>query len=303
MAHGSSIRRSPWWCRTSVATAALLVPSRLRPDWRQRWHSASRNWWTLVERGELTTRSGARFCLAAFDDAFHRRFRRDEWREFSRGPAFVILLTLAAAALLTLVSQGFSVTRSLVAALNRPTVTYVYHRPYDPAGDRLVAYFIPIFTALASALCVAVAARGHLRSFGWRHAAFLLFKTVAAVLILPFAFIELGAIFRSFMPNEGFRVLVGGIGATVVYIAAQGAAIYWCLADQRRRCPVCLRRMTMPVAIGSWASIFDPASTELLCEEGHGALCVVEAESGGVDRWLELDSSWRDLFENHPAKP
>jgi hypothetical protein len=51
----------------------------------------------------------------------------------------------------------------------------------------------------------------------------------------------------------------------------------------------------MPVRFGSWASVFDPVMTELLCDEGHGSLSVAETAIGERDRWIALDSSWRGL--------
>jgi hypothetical protein len=74
----------------------------------------------------------------------------------------------------------------------------------------------------------------------------------------------------------------------------------WSLADQRRRCPVCLGRLEMPVTLGSWASVFEPPTTEFLCADGHGSLSVQEAEPTAADRWIALDSSWRSLFRRRP---
>ncbi len=54
--------------------------------------------------------------------------------------------------------------------------------------------------------------------------------------------------------------------------------------------------MAMPVTMGSWASVFDPVTTELLCDSGHGSLCLQETESGS-DRWTGMDKSWSDLFD------
>jgi hypothetical protein len=51
----------------------------------------------------------------------------------------------------------------------------------------------------------------------------------------------------------------------------------------------------MPVTMGSWASVFEPVTTEMLCHEGHGSLSVVEGDIGGGDRWVALDTSWRGL--------
>ena len=47
--------------------------------------------------------------------------------------------------------------------------------------------------------------------------------------------------------------------------------------------------------MGSWGSMFDPATTEFLCDEGHGALSLAESEIGEGDRWVALDASWREF--------
>ncbi|MFB3776631.1 MAG: ABC transporter permease [Bryobacteraceae bacterium] len=72
----------------------------------------------------------------------------------------------------------------------------------------------------------------------------------------------------------------------------------WSILDQGRRCPVCLRRLGMAVTRGSWSSSFlEPASTELLCDEGHGSLRVSDSHStlGEIRRWVTLEDSWREL--------
>ncbi|MGE5645549.1 MAG: hypothetical protein ACM336_07145 [Acidobacteriota bacterium] len=85
----------------------------------------------------------------------------------------------------------------------------------------------------------------------------------------------------------------------LLFLPACALAVLWCVSDQRRRCPVCLHRLAMPVTVGSWSSSFlDPAMTELLCENGHGALAMPETQSSATepDRWTAMDESWRDLF-------
>jgi hypothetical protein len=52
----------------------------------------------------------------------------------------------------------------------------------------------------------------------------------------------------------------------------------------------------MPVTMGSWASVLDPATTEMVCDLGHGSLCVPDSTEGAPDRWINLDPSWRELF-------
>jgi hypothetical protein len=73
----------------------------------------------------------------------------------------------------------------------------------------------------------------------------------------------------------------------------------WSILDQSRRCPVCLRRLGMAVTLGSWSSsLIAPASTELLCDQGHGALRISDSYStlGEIRRWIALEDSWRDLI-------
>jgi len=73
----------------------------------------------------------------------------------------------------------------------------------------------------------------------------------------------------------------------------------WAILDQSRRCPVCLRRLALPVSSGSWSSaLFEPATTELLCDQGHGSLWYGEAPTtlGAIRRWINLEDSWRELL-------
>lgn len=84
------------------------------------------------------------------------------------------------------------------------------------------------------------------------------------------------------------------------YLLGLAGILRWAYVDQRLRCPVCLRRLAMPCTLGSWSSwLLEPASTEFLCEQGHGSLYVSETHSSGTEseKWENLDDSWRDLFK------
>jgi hypothetical protein len=76
------------------------------------------------------------------------------------------------------------------------------------------------------------------------------------------------------------------------------ATFRWAIVDQRRRCPVCLRVLTNPIAIGSASQTFlEWYGAELICSKGHGLLHVPEIESSYTgSRWLYLDASWTSLF-------
>jgi hypothetical protein len=84
-------------------------------------------------------------------------------------------------------------------------------------------------------------------------------------------------------------------------------ALRWALKDQRKRCPVCLGRLTHPARVGQPSRTFLAWNgTELMCAGGHGLLHVPELPTSwfGTQRWLYLDSSWNVLFkEAHLAPP
>jgi len=161
----------------------------------------------------------------------------------------------------------------------------------------------PLFTYATVALFALLVGmvmlfRGHLLSLrhGWRYGAFLALKTLMAVAIPLLAWVETAAGLRAWLQESAFRDLLTGPVLTLAFIVGFALAMLWSFADQRRRCPVCLCLMAMPVTMGSWASVFDPVTTELLCDAGHGSLCLQETESGS-DRWTGMDKSWSDLFD------
>lgn len=73
----------------------------------------------------------------------------------------------------------------------------------------------------------------------------------------------------------------------------------WALADQRHRCPVCLRRVTHPANVGVASCTFlGWNGTELMCMGGHTLLHVPALPTSwfSSQRWLYLDASWEFLF-------
>ena len=73
----------------------------------------------------------------------------------------------------------------------------------------------------------------------------------------------------------------------------------WAIADQRQRCPMCLRRVTNPATVGLASRTFlGWNGTELICMGGHALLHVPSLPTSwfGGQRWLYLDSSWEFLF-------
>jgi hypothetical protein len=80
----------------------------------------------------------------------------------------------------------------------------------------------------------------------------------------------------------------------------------WVLRDQRRRCPVCLGRLTHPARVGEPSRNFlGWNGTELICVGGHGLLHIPEIQTSwfNTQRWLYLDPSWEILFADGGLAP
>lgn len=271
--------------------AGLLVPGDVRSEWRDRWRSSVASWRVLRERGELPDHDGPALVRRLFADAFGGR-------RVLRGPALLVAGGLAALLAIGIFSDGFATSRWLIA-----TARDVQARPnpgvrYDARGDFLFKYIAPVIVAGAVASAMLLLSRRSLRAIGWRSWMLLLFKVVTVEGIACLLWVEGGHALRTQVSRESLRFGVLGVGLAILYIAGLGYATAWCVADQRRRCPVCLHRLVMPVTMGSWASIYDPAATEMVCDQGHGSLALQEAETGAgaPDRWTVLDSTWRELF-------
>lgn len=293
--------RPPRLWRWLIYAAGWVAPAALRAEWRARWDSRLQNLYILIERGELPPQAPS-LCRDAVVSAFRLRFVPASWRAWVRGPSFVLLGAALILALTAAFTHGFATTRSLAdTALSWslypvPRLPNMQPPRYDPLGDRVIAHLVPLMLAMATGIVLLLIGRLSglsLGRYGWRYWVFLAAKTAAVMAIVPLLWIEGGEALRARIPSQVLGVLIGGVGLALVFIAVFGGAIVWVFSDQRLRCPVCLRRLAMPVALGSWASTFDPPATEFLCDAGHGSLCVSEIRAGEPDRWVNLDDSWR----------
>lgn len=290
--------------RILLRLASFLCPAHARAAWRKQWESGLRDWWILAERGELTNEASAlaaRYCRGAWADALELRFRREQILHALRGAWFPILCAAATIALTGLLSHGFQVVRRVgdLVLYSKPLpVALRPHIHYDPRGDIVAAYLAPLGLALLISVMLLWISRLPVRQSGWRYWLHLVIKTLTVQVAIVGLWFEGGSALRSVIQSEALRILGGGLVLGVLFIAIFGAATRWSINDQRRRCPVCLRLLDMPVSVGSWGSVFEPATTELLCAGGHGSLSLSERDNTGPDRWTALDASWRELFEN-----
>ncbi|MBI3473420.1 MAG: hypothetical protein HY013_18855 [Candidatus Solibacter usitatus] len=75
--------------------------------------------------------------------------------------------------------------------------------------------------------------------------------------------------------------------------------LYLCVWDQRYRCRVCLRRLRMPIEIGSWSRmmLLGRPRIEYICTWGHGKLNVEEVQISGAENpaWTPQADIWEEL--------
>lgn len=265
-----------------------LVPRAGRSEWRARWTASLTSLQILIQRGELPGPASvmlAALCREALWEALCLRAAQLRLRQWIRGPVFPVTAAATALVALALLSHGFAATRGLIAVA----------RALGDRSDALVGHAVPMLLALLTGMAlVGIGGLPMLRS-NWRYWFFLSTKILAVVVLLPLAWIEGGLALRAAIHQEWLRILLGGLAFTGVFIVAFGCALAWAFADQRRRCPVCLHLLALPVTFGSWSSVLDAVTTEFVCENGHGTLSIPETQTAPPDCWIALDPSWRGL--------
>lgn len=115
----------------------------------------------------------------------------------------------------------------------------------------------------------------------------------AAILAHPWPPLPYG-VHSQFLYDMPFTFcVVGGwlVGAGLLSLA---------IRDQRSRCRTCLRKLIMPLPIGSWSNLLTlgrPA-TEWICPFGHGTLRIEELQITGKEPpdWKpHEDDIWKEL--------
>ncbi len=122
---------------------------------------------------------------------------------------------------------------------------------------------------------------------------FLAAKIALLLPLLHFAALDLSYGFFPFNVNEALYLQL------VVTFFGCLFGMSWVLNDQRRRCPVCLRRVAHPARVGQLSRTFLAWNgTELMCMGGHTLLHVPSLPTSwfGSQRWMILDPSWKFLF-------
>lgn len=250
-----------------LRSAAWLVPGEQRTEWFAEW---SAELWYVRRSDERQTTS---FCLGAFRDAI--------WLRRNSSPTAQPWLRLQSPAQ-CLGLLGMVAVACVLFALR-------YHPPdfpLLPIGQSLLAMLVMPLMALPGLLATTSLRLGEYPAnrYGWRW----VFLASKIALLLPIVFFGGLAL---------WPIVGGGIGIcmAVLYVTA----FRWTLADQRQRCPECLRLLEYPTRIGQPSHTFlNWYGTEFVCVEGHGLLHVSETPTMlfPTQRWLRLDRSWSVWF-------
>jgi len=264
----------------------------MRTEWNTRRLARHDAFWTLVDRGEIIPhpQDTAALNRETLHDALSMRVHPAILAEWLQSPAFLAQAALAIVAAIALFSYGFTGTRHLLQLL-----ASVDFQSGDPRQNTLVAHGIPmVFALFIGAALAAGCGRWPGGGHGWRYWGFFAGKTAGAMALATLAWIE--SVSRLHPTYNSPITVLPALLVTLLYVAFCGFVVDWSLSDQRARCPVCLNRLAMPVSVGSWASVLDPARTELVCAEGHGSLEMNETDTAVSDQWTTMDRSWKDLF-------
>jgi hypothetical protein len=279
-----------------LRAVAWLAPPDGRAEWNARWTSRLWNLWILIDRGELAARGSVEtllLCRDAIIAAFWMRFNPVAFRRWVRGPGAVLAAGGSGFLLLALLSHGFRGLRQLIYVTGEWHIDPRYYK-YDPRADFVVGHFAAIVMAWLVGAAIATLCGRLLHHSGWKYWAFLGTKLLLIAVLGPLVWLEFGAFLRANLGHVGLRIALTTASA-LVFFGAFGCCVIWAFADQRQRCPDCLGHLALPVTIGSWSSVFNPVTTELICDEGHGSLCMAENEMSGDDRWIKLDASWKEF--------
>jgi len=164
--------------------------------------------------------------------------------------------------------------------------------PFAPYGP----YALGLTFALIAGAVLIARALPRPSGSGWRYWSFLAVKTLSLAAGPTLLWVEVGgAVIKDTSPGAARGLLIG-VALPLIFVFACAVALWWSFSDQRRRCPICLQRLSMPVTMQSWGSVLELPATEMLCDSGHGSLCASEFIDGESDRWTNLDKSWSDLF-------
>lgn len=245
---------------TILRNAALLVPASARAEWLAEW--GAELWY--VERDATA------FCLGSFRDAFWLRVGSFSARSaVSLDSPLRCVLFMAGLA-------GLSLRLSIASgSLSFPS--------WSPAGAGEVAQGLLWIYALSLPFLLILNPFTLGRYPINRYApSFLTRLRRWLFLAAKLSLVALSVAFATFALTDAFPPASFALYFGLIF------GFRWALADQKRRCPVCLHFLSNPVEVGSTAHMLLQAhGTEVSCARGHGSLYVPRTATSwcGTQQW------------------
>jgi hypothetical protein len=251
-----------------LRNAALLVPATVRTEWFAEWKAEL--WY--VEHGATT------FCLGSFRDALWLRGNSlSARRTFSlESPLRCVLLLAALAFLSYLFAFGLPSRKLLMFLWSPPAIEHFAFACFWLYLESLLVLLTLNPLALGDYSLNRFAPSLLVRLRRW------IFLTIKVFLLPPIIFFVAVALARIFPP-----------AASIIFFGLI-FGLRWVLADQRRRCPVCLHLLSNSNRVGNPAQmLLGSYGAELICIRGHGSLYVPNVSTSwcSSQRWQYLDSS------------
>lgn len=267
----------PRFHRCFLAVVAALVPPWKRTQWLSCNVSVLTSLWVLIQRGEFP-RAGkillASFCRECLRSAVFTRFTPQQIVVAAGHPLLPIAMLAA-----LLLGTGF-ISGGL------PTLVRLWSE-FGTASDFVFGHVFVLTLAGMLALHAVFTHRGTVH--GWVPAVYLCAKTMVAMITLTCIWMEAASALQGVLRHSEGLWVASRVASTIVFLFACGWLAAWCMCDQRQRCPSCLRRVGLPVSLGSWASVLGPASTVLVCPQGHGWLVVPETQFSPGEEWARME--------------
>ncbi|HWF09324.1 MAG TPA: hypothetical protein VG297_12730 [Bryobacteraceae bacterium] len=266
--------------RALLFAASRVVPAAWREEWLAEW--LTELWYA---RDENPARAGG-FCRGAVDDALWIRRNTplprgcgplliDARQDFPAPPPLAESRFPESPAACIALLGFFAAAAATLALCFRGTGSL------PPGMERGFLLLLPVAFAILPVTTTFSLGEYPSNPHWPRRWIFLAAKLALIFAAIVFGVIDLSRIGSPWCTQAGFWGAFWG----------SHMAMRWAFADQRARCPVCLRRLANPVRMGNSSRILlEWNGTELLCPRGHGLLHVPERPAIWFtkQRWMRM---------------
>jgi hypothetical protein len=245
-----------------------IVPLPDRPDWLRTWYAEL---WHLRHNPR---RQHVSLTLGLTRDALW--LRTESWRR-----AYIGTITLCLATLASLCLFATLIMVALSASWNDAMLFLGVRLPHFIAGSPLLVLVVYIVFTSTNTRHTVRDSKNKLRNWLKRQA-FLASKTTLLLLLSFLLSADLLHTVHASFP------ITADLLQILAFVLLALLGLRWSFLDQQTRCKQCLRSLTTPARVGRPShNLLEWNGTELLCQDGHGALSIPEHQTS----WCQ-SSQW-----------